>query len=422
MTDYSSKTCLVYDHAGLYVHVALALAKGFDRVLYFSEWRDAFSTSKGRLIGDGFEEIERLRDFEDGLADADLVVFPDMGRYALQYYLRAQGFPVWGMGQAEMLEDDKIFFHHWLMSRKALPKPEMWQIEGIEALEEFLRTEEDRFLKSSDRGDFETYHHRSWKLSEPWFHDLIAKIGPYKDVVGMIAQAPVDGIEVGYDGYLIDSSYPPTAQLGFECKNKGYLGRLMPYDDLPDPVVLVCQEVAEWTRAEEFTSRGMFSGEIRLFDKHTGYFIDPTMRCGIPPSSCQSAAWRNWAAIVWNGARGRLVDIDCPSRYVAELELSSDWAAQHFMPVYWPDEHDGLVTLTRWHRFEGVNYVVPTGSMEGSANVGAAIGMGATIDEAVTMAVAVADSIEAFDVTYDAAVFEKIDKDLDAYATMGFSF
>jgi len=60
--------------------------------------------------------------------------------------------------------------------------------------------------------------------------------------------------------------------------------------------------------------------------------------------------------------------------------------------------------------------------MEGSANVGAAIGMGATIDEAVTMAVAVADSIEAFDVTYDAAVFEKIDKDLDAYATMGFRF
>ena len=92
------------------------------------------------------------------------------------------------------------------------------------------------------------------------------------------------------------------------------------------------------------------------------------------------------------------------------------------MPVYWPDEYDGFVTLTRWHRFENVNYVVPTGSMEGSANVGAAIGMGNTMDEAVKMAVQVAESLEAFDLTYDAAVFEKIDKDLDAYATMGFSF
>src|SRR5260221_4835972 len=249
--EEGTKTCLVYDHAGLYVHVALALAKGFDRVLYFSEWRDAFSTSKGRLIGDGFEEIERLRDFEDGLADADIVVFPDMGRYALQAYLRSLGFPVWGMGQAEMLEDDKMYFHGWLGSRKALPKPEMWKIEGVDALKEFMQKEEDRFSKSNDRGDFETYHHRSWKLSEPWFHDLMAKIGPYKDVVEMIAQAPVEGIEVGYDGYLIDGDYPPTAQLGFECKNKGYIARLMSYNELPEPMITVCQEVAEWTQAEE---------------------------------------------------------------------------------------------------------------------------------------------------------------------------
>ena len=419
----TNKTCLVYDHAGLYVHVALALAKGFDRVLYFSEWRDAFSTSKGRLIGDGFEEIERIRDFEVGIGESDIVVFPDMGRYSLQEYLRSQGLPVWGMGQAEMLEDDKIFFHHWLMSRKALPKPEMWQIEGVEALEQFMRDQEDRFIKSNDRGDFETYHHRNWKLSEPWFHDLMAKIGPYKNVVEMIAQAPVEGIEVGYDGYLIDGDYPPTAQLGFECKNKGYIARLLPYSDLPEPIILVCQEVAEWAHQElEFNSRGMFSSEVRLKDAKTGYFIDPTMRFGIPPSSCQSVAWQNWAEIMWNGARGVLVDIDCPYRYVAELELSSDWAAQHFMPVYWPKEHDGLVTLTRWHRFEGNNYVVPTGSMEGSANVGAAIGMGNTMEEAEQMAIEVAESIEAFDVTFDAAAFEKLDKELDAYAKMGFSF
>ena len=183
MSEAARKTCLVYDHAGLYVHVARALAQGFDRVLYFSEWRDAFSTSKGRLIGDGFEEIERLRDFEDGLNDADVIVFPDMGRYGLQAYLRSQGFPVWGMGQAEILEDDKIFFHHWLLSRKELPSAEMWQIEGVDALREFMQKHEDCYLKSSDRGDFETYHHRNWVLSEAWYYDLMAKIGDRKSVV-----------------------------------------------------------------------------------------------------------------------------------------------------------------------------------------------------------------------------------------------
>ena len=284
------------------------------------------------------------------MVDADLVVFPDMGRY---YKTIAQQDDV-GLRASRDVET-MVFFHHWLLARKVLPSAEMWQIEGMDALETFLRTHQDRFLKSSDRGDFESYHHRSWKLSEPWFHDLVAKIGPYKEIVEMIAQAPISGIEVGYDGYLIDGDYPPTAQLGFECKNKGYLARLMPYDHLPEPLIAVCQEVADWTQQAGFTARGMFSSEVRLADKNTGYFIDPTMRCGIPPSSCQSAAWQNWADIVWNGAQGLLVDIECPYRYVAELELASDGAAQHFMPVYWPQEHDGLVTLTRWHRFEDVD-------------------------------------------------------------------
>jgi hypothetical protein len=422
MSEAARKTCLFYDHAGLYVHVARALAHGFDRVLYFSEWRDAFSTSKGRLIGDGFEEIERLRDLEDGLADADLVVFPDMGRYALQGYLRSQGFPVWGMGEAEMLEDDKLFFHHWLVSRKELPNAEMWQIEGVEALSEFLRKRNEVFLKTSDRGDFETYHHREWKLSEAWFNDLIAKIGPYKDVVEIIAQAPLEGVEIGYDGYVVDGRYPATAQLGFECKNKGYIARLLPYHDLPDSVIRVCSAVAQWTQAEGYVSRGMFSSEVRLKDRNTGYFIDPTMRFGIPPSACQSAAWTNLADVVWFGANGSLVDFECPYRYLVELELASDWASKHFMAVYWPKEHDGLVTLTRWHRFDDTNYIVPTGSMEGSANVGAAIGMGNTVEEAKQMALDVADSLEGFDVTFDTAAFDKLDAELDKYSKLGFDF
>jgi hypothetical protein len=786
VSEAASKTCLIYDHAGLYCHVALALAHGFDRVLYFSEWRDAFSTSKGRLIGDGFEEIERIRDFEDGLADADMVMFPDMGRYGLQAYLRSLGMPVWGMGQAEMLEDDKMFFHHWLLTRE-LPTPDMWQIEGIDALREFLEKHEEVYVKSNDRGDFEcvddqteiftkdgwrffkdineqaevltmdvetrkacfkkidryyasyyegemyevdaprvnllvtprhkffmkpstnpygswcyraieeiyadlededarfyvplkciwsgrekaavaipavpqgnshrsedrlvqmdlwlsflgwflsegclnlsgankntyritisqsktanreywdeihelldrlgyhyvyegeigfsiynkalwmflsdcygescscgknkcchnkkipgyvkqlssrqiqiflesyrkgdghitqgevrydtssaqlasdvqelifkcgkvgtirlfdsqrqgisreyggkvffnrfdcfticeantdcrirkrqiqkvqykgwiydvevnphhsiflrrngkcvwtgnSYHHRTWQLSEPWFHDLMAKIGPYKDIVEIIAQSPVEGVEVGYDGYLIDGRYPPTAQLGFECKNKGYIGRLLPYDDLPKPMIQVCQAVADWARKEEFIARGMFCSEVRLETATRGYFIDPTMRCGIPPSSCQSIAWSNFPEIIWHGAQGKLVDLRCPTKYLAELELTSEWAATHFMPVYWPDEYNGFVTLTRWHRYKDVNYVVPTGSLDGSANVGAAVGMGDTAEAAMAMALEVAQAIDAYDINFDTAAFEKLDGELEAYSKLGCEF
>ncbi len=193
------------------------------------------------------------------------------------------------MGQAEMLEDDKIFFHHWLMSRKELTNAEMWQIEGVDALEHFLRKRDDVFIKCNDRGDFETYKHRTWKLTEDWFRRKMSALGPYRDTLQVIAQEPVEGIEVGYDGYLIDGDYPPTAQYGFECKGLGYVGKFTPYLELPDPLLTVCQAVGSWIQEERFVSRGIFSSEVRISDSKTGYFIDPTMRCGLPPSACQAA-------------------------------------------------------------------------------------------------------------------------------------
>lgn len=415
------KTALVYDHAGLYVTVARALARGFDRVLYFSEWRDAFSTSRGRLIGEGFEDLERVRDFFKALDDADVVVFPDMGRYDLQTYLRAQGMPVWGMGEAEVLEDDKLYFHHWLLTRD-LPHADMWSIEGVEALKVFLRDHDEMFLKCNDRGDFETFHHRTWQLSEPWYVDMLNRVGPYQHTMQMLAQAPVEGIEVGYDGYCIDGRYGRMAQLGIECKGTGYVAKLMDFRDLPRPLIQVCEDLAAWTQHEHMTVRGAFSSEVRLADAETGYFIDPTMRFGVPPSACQCAAWTNLAEVVWQGAQGSIIDVVSPKPYLAEVLLESAWPRKHFMAMHWPEEYDGLVSLHRWHRFEGTDYVVPDGHDGGPMAVGAAVGVGNTLKEATEMALEVAESVTAYELDYDSAVFDKLAKTVDEYTALGFDF
>lgn len=415
------KTALVYDHAGLYVTVARALAKGFQRVLYFSEWRDAFSTSRGRLIGAGFEDIERVRDFFRALDDADIVVFPDMGRYDLQTYLRGQGVPVWGMGEAEVLEDDKLFFHHWLIANN-LPTSEMWAIEGVEALQEYCIHNDDKFIKCNDRGDFETYRHRTWPLTEPWYQDMLTRVGPYQDEMQMIAQEPVEGVEVGYDGFMIDGDFCATAQLGIECKGAGYIASMTPYYALPHPVRVACEAVGEWTQTERMTARGAFTNEVRLADSDLGFFIDPTMRFGIPPSACQSANWTNLAEIVWNGAQGYVEDVKHRHRYLAEVILQSGWTRKHFMAVSWPKEYDGLVSLLRWHQHEGTNFVVPDGHDGGTMAVGSAVGLGKTLREATTMALEVAESIQAFELDYDSAVFEKLDKEVERYHALGFEF
>ena len=103
MENSKDKKVCVYDN-GLFVGMAGKLAESFGKVYYYSPWKNAFPKSNARLVGQGFEMIERVNNFFDVVDLCDLFVFPDVYDGDLQLYLEKQGKRVWGSRKGEELE------------------------------------------------------------------------------------------------------------------------------------------------------------------------------------------------------------------------------------------------------------------------------------------------------------------------------
>src|SRR5262245_37335810 len=188
------KSCLVYDR-GAFLPLAIALAKGFDQVFYFST-NSGFSTkSQEALIGRGFAGIERVDSFWSYIDDVDTICFPDVGDGDLIHYLKEKGYPVWGCDRAEMLELDRWQFRK-LLNELGQPNPDTTRVIGIDQLRKELRDREDCYLKTGFfRNDFETHHFQNYSIDKPWIDELELRIGPHSKEIEIIIECPVKGVE-----------------------------------------------------------------------------------------------------------------------------------------------------------------------------------------------------------------------------------
>lgn len=117
MIDLSNKTCVVLDH-GMFLELALRLARDFGHVYYVDPlWEESFAKLNHALIGDGFDEIERVKEIWDVIDQVDLAVFPDTFNSAMQEYIAQSGIPVWGGGAALIRWNSKR--SHFAECRKA---------------------------------------------------------------------------------------------------------------------------------------------------------------------------------------------------------------------------------------------------------------------------------------------------------------
>lgn len=411
----ADKQVVVYDRGGLFTHVAEMLASYCQSypVMYFTEWREAFPHSHRRMPGVGLDGIERIDDFFEHVGAADLIVFPDVGDGYLQEYLRSQGNLVWGSGLGDRIESDKVGFCQWLASNPDLEATDMWLIEGLDALEDFLSDpeHEDVWLKANDRGDLETYHHKNWGLTEQWFRELDHKIGPNRDLIQVVAQKPIPADdEVGYDGYMIDGEFPATGVIGWEAKDTMYLGKVV--KELPVSVATV--NAIMGARCSTLGYRGAFSTEVREAGDGKFYFIDPTHRFGSPPSECMVKWYKNWDEIIYYGAAGRLIEPQPIAQYGAEVILRSI-IKQRFLPVQFPEYLRPNVSLHQHCRIDNTDYIAPREHEE----FGAAIGFGDTPEEALEAAVSVADQVEAQELKFDRNAQEELLDIVNNYANKG---
>lgn len=369
MSDLSSKTICIFDY-GLFASWAVKLAKDFGRVLYYAPYKSAFPRSQQFVIGTGFENVERIANFEDHIKETDVFFFPDVYDGALQEHLRELGYPVWGCGKGEELELMRWQTKMFLKKDLHLPVQPVERIIGIDELRAYLLDNENKYVKISLlRGDFETFHHIEYRLTEPILDDIEQRMGPYKFSKEFIVEDAIDGIEVGYDGFTIDGQYPNPGMFGYEIKDVSYIGTVRPYAKLPEQVKEVNAKLSPVFR--EYGYRGFWSSEIRVPPSGKPYLTDPCCRAGSPPSELYQELFLNWGEIIWAGAHGELETPKPAAKYGVEVLIHSDWADQHWQAVFVEPDVRQWVKLRNLCQVNDVLYVAP--QVVGLPEIGAVV-------------------------------------------------
>ena len=394
-SDLSSKTIMIHDY-GLFASWALKLRQDFGRVLYYCPFKSGFPKSQQYAIGTGLEGVERVADFWDHLKEVDIFMFPDVYDGDLQEHLRSLGYPVWGSAKGEELE-----LYRWqtkLMLKKdmGLPVQPVERIIGVEALREYLKENENKYVKISMlRGDFETFHHIDYALSEPLLDEVEARIGPYKFFKEFIIEDAIDdAVEVGYDGWTIDGLFPSKALFGYEVKDVSYIGTVRDYNRLPIQVKEVNMRLSPLFATYNY--RGFWSSEIRVPEDGRPYLTDPCCRAGSPPSELYQEMYRNWGEIIWFGAHGQVVEPRPTGRYGVEVLLHSQWADSHWQALYFPPELRSHVKLRNLCQVEDTWYVAP--QSVGLPEIGAVVAVDDTLIGAVKKAKAYCEQISGYSV------------------------
>lgn len=393
MTDYSDKTVMVVD-SGLFCSFAECLTRFFGRVLYHSHWVSQFPKPNLALINTGIEGVERVDYFWNAVLDEDidLFVFLDVHTGDWQRMLRSMGKRVWGPGMGEEIELFRADAKR-MQAKVGLPVGPWKLITGIKALREYLKDKEDKYIKVSKfRGRGESWHWVNMMLSEPKLDEIEGEEGPFADDAEWIVEDSIPTFaEVGYDGYTINGKFPQkNALCGIECKDLGYIGGVMPYSDLPEGVREVNSKLSQVFSAYDY--RSFYSSEIRIGEDKKPHLIDSTCRCPSPVSEIYQELFKNLGEILWEGAAGNCVDFEPTAKYAFELLLYSEWARDHWEAIHIPPEAKQWTKLFNQCQRRKTRWIIPSESK--LIQVGAVIGLGNTIEEAIKTALKHADMVK----------------------------
>lgn len=414
-TDLKNRSVCVVDH-GLFLPLALKLSEFFGDVFYTTPWQKGLPLIEDCCIGDGFREINRVWDVWEVIDQVDLVVFTDLHHRHLQRELVRQQIPVWGGFESERLETSKIMFLDSLRdSTLSMPK---WDfVKGLDNLRHYLSKTTDKWIKLSlYRGNMETWHHVDSRTSDPILDQLSVKFGPLQNDLTFIIMDNIEThVEVGYDGYCIDGKFPSIAVQGYEAKDKALLASVQKYDELPEPVRRVNAAVAPLLK----NYRQFFSSEIRVKDGEP-YFLDPTCRCPTPSIEVQMELYANLGEIIWHGAHGRLIDPEPAAKFGAEATIQHNGDPKHWRSLVVPDELRRWVKVSFACEYDEAFHIPP--NTESERAIGAVVGIGDTMEEAILELQAHVDGLKDQPITVHMEAIPGLLKEIDMAEKQGMEF
>lgn len=327
---------VIDSEGGLFLPVASRMARDAKLVEYWTPAWEAMPTVRRNSLGDGFENLRRVDYPFSTKNKPDLFVFPDLDFAPMQKDALERGFAVWGNRDAEELENRRGLFLDTL-EKVGLPVPKHERIRGLEPLMDRLKKIEDKYIKVSKyRGDFETMHWRSWELDKTELFRRAMRLGPFGSHMMFYVFDPIDAIlEDGVDTFCIDGRWPETCIHGVEKKNCGFIATVAKMSELSEELRRVNE--AFGPVLAQYGARGNFSTEVRITEDEA-YFIDPTIRAGIPPSQIQTEMFSNYTEFHWSGANGELVEPEPAYQFGGQVLLRAKQHKDDWTVVEFPEE------------------------------------------------------------------------------------
>lgn len=248
---------------------------------------------------------------------------------------------------------------------------------GLMALAEHLKTVKRKWVKVNRyRQNMETWYHLDYDHSKPKLEELAIEFGGLQNYVVFVVQDEIEtDIEIGFDGWTVDGRYPSRSFQGYEKKNELYIGSEMAYDELPEHVRYVNEQMAPIH--EEYGYRNFMATEIRVKDD-VPYYIDPTERLAGQTMEHQLESCTNLADVIYRGASGELVDPEFSHKYAAEATMHYT-AGKGWKVLRIHEEAEPWCKLYHYCVADELYHFPPHESDE----VGVIVGLGDSIKEAV---------------------------------------
>ena len=420
--DYSTKKCLVIDN-GCYTAIAQRLARDFELVYYWTPCSHAYPTNYEKSIGKGLEDegVYRVDFYETVLSEVELIVIPEGNFGPIVEDLRSRGFRVWGGGTGEALEYDRESAKEFMEYLK-MPVNKYDVVFGLDELKEYLMDEKNnnKFIKSDVRGDFESFFHKNWRLTEPVLTSIASSLGATRHDYKFIVEDPIeDAVEYGYDGFCIDGEFPEKTLSGAEIKDLGYLGKVKPMKDISPLITDALKKVAPYLKKKKY--RATISTESRITKDKKSYVIDWTQRFPSPPGEIYHELWLNFTDILWHGADGILVEPKFATKYAAEAVIQSSWAAgDGEQAIYVPEEIRQWVKLKNLYKHNDIYYFLPVGG--GYKEIGGVVALGDSMEDCIKKLKEYSEKIEGYKIDIPVGSIDKAMDELKKGESLGIKF
>jgi hypothetical protein len=327
------------------------------------------------------------------------------------------GIPVFGAGEAEQFENDRSFCKH-LLERVGLPVGPYVELTGLEALEKYLRSHEDKYVKLDGhyRGVQETFHHVRWRdTMRDYWPALINGLGSSSEIAEFIVEMPIKSkCEVGRDELECLGQFSELGLVGYEEKAKSYLGFVCKNPPLLEKVDA---KLAPYFKATG--SKTFWSNELRYTADGIGHLIDPTVRSAHPVVEGQLEIFSNIPKVIEVCTKTTHLDpLVAVDKYVAIVQVKSGTLAEHYAKVSFPKDQRQFVKVRNARMDKGELWVVPKSYVACST-----VGIGSTPKSAIEKANWLAGEIEVDGKHYDAGALDKLlEENVPAGVKLGIPF